>query len=69
MKSESIVESIGIEKIINVSNANGGCTEQPSRGVPAASSSQDRQPSRTMTDKDYARRMEDCYGILNEGTF
>lgn len=69
MKSESILESISVEKITAISDASGGCTEKPSRGVPAASDPQCHQPLKTMADRDYARKMEERYGILNEGAF
>jgi len=63
------MESSSIEKIIAMGTVEGGSTEQPLCGVSAVSSPQRRQSSRTSSDTDYARQMEERYGILDEGAF
>jgi hypothetical protein len=60
---------IDVETFNAINNANDECPEQLWGARPVSPTSQCQQPTKAAADQEYARLMEERYGIREEGIF
>jgi len=60
---------MGVETIIVMAHAGVECEEQPLGGMPGSLIPQRQKPVETLSDQEYAKAMEERYGIREEGVF
>ncbi|TRZ84223.1 hypothetical protein D4R89_13735 [bacterium] len=60
---------IGVETIIAMTHASDVCLGQLLSSMPGSMSSQCQKPVETISDQEYAKAMEERYGIREEGIF
>jgi hypothetical protein len=60
---------IGVETIVAIINARDGCPEERLGIMSIPRSSLCQQPVETISDQEYAKAMEERYGICEEGIF
>jgi hypothetical protein len=60
---------IGVETIIAMTHASGECPEQLLGSMPGSLIPQCQKPVETISDQEYAKAMEERYGICEEGIF
>lgn len=60
---------IGVETLVAIVNASDGCPEQRLGGMSVSRTSLCQQPVETISDQEYAKVMEERYGICEEGVF
>lgn len=60
---------IGVETIVAIINASNGCPEQLLGSMPGSLIPRCQKPVETLSDQEYAKAMEERYGIREEGIF
>ena len=60
---------IGVETIIAMTHASDECPEQLLGSMPGSLIPQCQKPTETLSDQEYAKAMEERYGIREEGIF
>jgi hypothetical protein len=65
------LQKIGVDvEVFNANHpANDECPEQLLNGGPGSLTSQDQQPAKTLSDREYVMLLEERYGIREEGIF
>lgn len=69
MRMKLLKGGIGVETVIATTHASAECPELLLGGMPESLIPRCRKPMETLSDQEYAKAMEERYGIREEGVF